>query len=95
MDGRRWVRVVGDGLAYQGPCLVHSITFMPVTANDYADIYDGRDAVSGKRFMRVISSVVVTWCMCYASGIPFDQGIYVDGKDAEVETTVVFTPLDV
>ena len=93
MDGRRWVRVVGDGLAYQGPCLVHSITFMPVTANDYADIYDGRDAVSGKRFMRVISSVVVTSCMCYASGIPFDQGIYVDGKDAEVETTVVFTPL--
>jgi len=90
---KRWARIVGDGMAYDGPCLLHSVNMLPITANDYADVYDGRDAVSGKLFARFISSVVVTWCICYAEGVPFDQGIYVDGKDAEVETTVVFTPL--
>lgn len=93
MPGPRWVRIVGDGLVYSGPCLLHSVTFLPVTANDYADIYDGRDKTSGKKFARFISGVVVTWCICYAIGVPFDQGIYVDGFDEEVETTVVFTPL--
>jgi len=91
---RRWVRIVGDGLAYEGPCLLHSVSVLPITANDYADVYDGRDAVSGKMFARLISSVVDTLCIYYGDGVPFDQGIYIDAIDAEVETTVVFTPLD-
>jgi len=66
-----------------------------VTANDYVDVYDGRDAISGKKFARFLSSVVVTWGICYTVGIPFDQGIYIDGIDADVAVTVVFTPLDV
>ena len=90
---KRWARVVGDGLAYDGPCLLHAVSFLPITANDYSDIYDGRDAVSGKKFARFISAVVTTLCICYAGGVPFDQGIYIDAIDAEVETTVVFTPL--
>ena len=95
MPERRWVRVLGDGLVCDGPCLLHSVTFLPITANDYVDVYDGRDAVAGKLFARLISSVVATWTQCYTLGVPFDRGIYIDGIDAEVETTVVFTPLDV
>jgi len=90
---KRWVRVVGDGPVYDGPCLVHSILVLPVTANDYVDIYDGHDTASGKMFVRMIASIVLTWSLAFVDGVPFDQGIYVDGKDAEVETTVVFTPL--
>ena len=93
MSDRRWVRVVGDGPVYEGPCLLHSVTFLPITANDYSDIYDGRDAVSGKMFARLISSVVDTLCIYYGDGVPFNQGVYIDGFDGEVETTVVFTPL--
>lgn len=91
--GARWVRVIGDGTVHIGPCLVHSLTFKPVGGNDYVDLYDGRDAVSGKKFARYISAVVVTWAHCFATGVPFDQGIYIDGIDGDVEATVVFTPL--
>jgi len=89
----RWVRVVGDGAVYLGPCLVHSIIVLPDTADDYAVIYDGRDATSGKQFVKVILSSVTTHKLTFGNGVPFDQGIYVDAFDAAVETTVVFTPL--
>jgi len=89
----RWVRVVGDGLAYSGPCLLKSVAMQPVLANDYADIYDGNDTTSGKLFVRFITAVVVTWCICFGDGVPFDQGIYIDGKNADVVTTVCFVPL--
>jgi len=93
MPNRRWVRVAGSGLVYAGPCLVNSIIFWPTTAADYVDIYDGRDAASGKHFCRIESSVIVTWCFCFAQGVPFDVGIYVTDIDEGTETTIVFTPL--
>jgi len=91
----RWVRVVGSGAVYLGPCLVHSIILLPITANDYCTIYDGRDATSGKPFLKIISAVVITREIIFSCGVPFDQGIYVDAFDAEVETTIVFEPLEV
>jgi len=90
----RWVRVVGDGAVYLGPCLVHSITLWPEANEDYSRVYDGRDATSGKMFVELQASTRTTLHVTFEGGVPFDQGIYVDGKDAEVETTVVFTPLE-
>lgn len=94
MPDRRWVKVAGSGVVYSGPCLVNSVIFSPTTANDYVDIYDGRDAASGKHFCRVISSVVVSWCFCFGLGVPFDVGVYLADIDEGTETTVVFTPLE-
>jgi len=90
----RWVHLLGDGLVYSGPCLVHSIILVPDAAADYCTIYDGRDATSGKQFVKVVSSSVTTHKLTFGNGVPFDQGVYVDGIDAGVETTIVFTPLE-
>lgn len=88
----RWTRVVGDGLAYTGPCLLLDIIFWPDVAADYADIYDGRDATAGKKFCRVEAEVDETRHLHFGGGVPFDVGIYVDGADSAVETTIVFEP---
>jgi len=93
MPDRRWVRVVGDGLVYSGPCLVYLITLDPGAGGDSAVIYDGRDATSGKKFMTLTTSIVVTRDVSVSGGVPFDQGIYVDATDSDVETTIVFAPL--
>ena len=93
MLSRRWVHVIGDGLVCEGPCLVHSITLDPDAGADETTIYDGRDAVSGKKFMSVVTSDKVTRHIDFEPGVPFDRGIFVDGSDGAVETTVVFTPL--
>ena len=94
MPNRRWVVVKGDGLVYLGPCLVHNIIFFPDVAEDRADIYDGRDATSGKKFCRIEADVDRTRHLNFGQGVPFDVGIYIDGTDTAVETTVVFTPLE-
>ena len=94
MPKQRWVRVKGSDLVYIGPCTLHSIIFAPVTGADYVDIYDGRDATSGKKFCRIVSSAVISWCFCFGAGLEFDEGIYVTDIDEGTETTVVFTPLE-
>lgn len=92
MPSKTWLHIAGDGKVYSGPCRVTDVIFWPDAAADYVDIYDGGDAGSGKKFCRVEAAVAVTWHMNFGDGIPFDFGIYLDGKDDAVETTVAFIP---
>lgn len=94
MPTRRWVVVKGDALVYIGPCLLHNVIFWPDAATDYVDIYDGRDTTSGKKFCRLEADVDRTRVLNLGQGVPFDVGLYVDGADTAVETTIVFTPLE-
>jgi len=89
----RWVHQYGSGLVYEGPCLVHSVVMLPNEAGDQVAVYDGRDAVSGKLFTTVKATIILTWAIYFGAWVPFDQGIYLDATDSDVETTVVFTPL--
>lgn len=91
---KRWVHIANDGLVYEGPCLVHSLTLWPEAIHDYANVYDGRDVVSGKLFVKMRSAPLITLHLDFGDGVPFDQGIYIDGIDVGVETTVVFTPIE-
>lgn len=90
---QRWVRIVGDGLAWSGSCLLTHIIFWPHTTTQYVDVYDGRDVTSGKKFCRLDMSSGNTHHISLGSGVRFDVGIYLDGLHAEDETTVVFVPV--
>jgi hypothetical protein len=88
-----WVVVTGDGIAYKGPCVVKTIVLHPDAAGDYADIYDGRDATSGTKFCRIENAADTTLPIDLGEGVVFGKGIFVDGYDSAVETTVAFVPL--
>lgn len=92
--GSSWVRVKGDGRAVEGPCLLHDIVFWPDANGDYVDIYDGLDATAGKKFCRIESVVQVTWQMAFDPPVEFFAGIYCDGIDSAVETTIVFSQVE-
>ena len=93
MFEKRWVVVVGDGMVFIGACLLHDVIFWPDIATDYVDVYDGRDATSGKKFCRLEAGVDESRHLGLGGGVPFAAGIYIDGADSAVQTTVVFTPL--
>jgi hypothetical protein len=88
-----WERIAGDGLVCDGPCVLKAVVMWPDADGDYADIYDGRDTTSGERFARFESAVQTTVVCNLGDGVEFGKGLYVDGKDAAVETTVAFVPL--
>ena len=94
MSRLRWVRILGDGCVYSGPCRVYMVVLQVEAANDYANIYDGIDPTSGKLFVKLTSAVKVTWALDLNSGVPFVSGIYIDATDSAVATTVVFEPID-
>ena len=93
MEHKTWRMIAGDGEVYSGRCLVTDIILWPNDDGDYADVYDGRDTTSGRKFCRVESAVSTTMHFVFGSGIPFDVGIYVDGKDGDVQTTIGWFPL--
>lgn len=70
------------------------IIFWPHASSQYADVYDGRDATSGKKFCRIDAFQKTTRHISLGRGVPFDVGIYVDAEHREDETTVVFVPLE-
>lgn len=88
-----WRRIEGDGLVHAGPCIVKAIVFEPHAGQDWADVYDGRDATSGEKFCRVEAKTVTTVPVNLGDGVLFGRGIYVDGTDGDVRTTVTFIPL--
>ena len=93
MVGKTWRRIDGDGLAYWGRCLLTDVIFWPDAAADYVDLYDGRDTVSGRLLCRIEADVDETIHFGFGEGLAMDIGIYVDGIDADVDTTVAFIPL--
>ena len=91
---RNWVRLAADGLAVEGPCLVHSIIFTPGGSDQYVNVYDGRDATAGKLFAEVIAKSEETRSVSLGQGVRFDRGVYVDVQDPGDAVTIVFTPLE-
>lgn len=90
---RNWVRLAADGLAVEGPCLVHTIIFTPNNNDEYAEVYDGRDATAGKLFCRVIMFREETAVVDLGQGVRFDRGVYVGVENLGDAVTIVFTPL--
>lgn len=93
MGRKQWTRIAGDGAAYKGPCLLTDILVHPDANNDMANVYDGIDPTAGKPFATIEPPNGVTAHLHFGNGIPFDRGIYIDGTDSAVITTVVFIPI--
>jgi len=92
MAEKAWRRIVGSGVAFDGPCLLTDVLFWPDDDADYVDIYDGRDAMAGRLLVRIEAAVSTTLIYNLGGGVPLDVGIYVAGIDGAVETTVVYIP---
>lgn len=90
-----FVRIVGDGLVYAGRCLVKGLVFWPDADADHVDVYDGVNTTIGKKFCRVEVAVSTTRHIGLGQGVVFESGIYIDGTDGAVETTVLFESLDI
>lgn len=94
MKEERWIRGKGDFLAFGFPCLLTRVIVYPDAADDYADVYDGRDTTGGTKLARFRSADKGTKLWPFERGILMDGGIYVDGYDSAVETTICFIPLE-
>lgn len=92
MKQARWVRITGDGLAYSGPCDLTHIIFLPHAEVNYVELYDGRDATSGKKALRIKRATLTTGHIPLDPGLRFYLGIYVNARSRQDQTTVVFVP---
>jgi len=87
MEETRWVRQVGDGRVYEGPCVLFEIILQPVGNGESVDVYDGRDATSGKLLTTIVAATTTTTHLSLGQGIKCDLGIYLDvGQTASIVT---------
>lgn len=88
-----WERQVGDGIVYDGPCILKTLIATPGGADQYHDVYDGRDATSGTKFCRIQCKSEETRAVDLGDGVLFGRGIYINTQDTNDELTVCFVPL--
>ena len=93
MVGKTWRRIDGSGLAYWGRCLLTDVIFWANKDGYHVDVYDGRDATSGRLLCRLMVNIGETFHFEFGTGLAMDVGIYVDGTDTTIVTTVAFIPL--
>ena len=89
-----WTMIKGSGLAVEGPCVLLGVIFTPDTTNDYVTIYDGIDAASGRKFAKITTAVDVTWPFHMSCHPLFAAGVYVEGIDSAVETTIIYESVE-
>jgi len=89
-----YVRIVGDGRAYQGAAEVVGVVILPASQNDWVKVYDGLDATSGEKVFEVQFAGQATKDVVIPGGVRFSHGVYIDAKETTTETTVFFHPLD-
>jgi len=89
-----FVTIKGDGLAVGGPCLLCGLILWPDDDADYCTVYDGLDATSGKKFARIEAAGQTSKELLFPHPVRFDHGVYVDGLDSAVETTVIFSNVE-
>ncbi len=94
MQNERFVRGSGDFRAYPFPCLLTRVIVYPDAADDYADVYDGRDTTGGTKLARFRCAGKGTEIFPFGDGILMDGGIYVDAYDDAVETTICYIPIE-
>lgn len=94
MKTSNWIRKAGDFVAYPHRCLLTHVIVYPDAADDYSDVYDGRDTTTGTKLARFRCATKSTRHFRFGEGLLMDGGISVDAKDSAVETTIAFIPED-
>lgn len=85
-----WVRMEADGQAVEGPCLVHGFVAGSTLANDWIDVFDGLDVVSGKWFARLRTLQKVTLPVLFPDPVAFVSGVAVALGSASMQVVVLF-----
>lgn len=93
-EGAAWVRIKGDGLAVEWPCLVTDILWFCRSDDDTLTVYDGLDATGGKPFMNWVGGDEETIHLNFGEGIEFSHGVYVDQTDAADVVTIGFRQVE-
>lgn len=88
-----WERQVGDGIIYEGRCIVKMIIMQPEATTQRAHIYDGRDPTSGTLFCRLRKQAEEASVVNLGDGVLFGRGIYADLDASDDAITICFVPL--
>lgn len=89
-EGAAWVRVSGDGLAVEGPCLLLGILWRCDKNDDECLVYDGLDPTSGKPFTELVGDGDSFYHFDFGDGVEFASGVYIDQTRADDKATIYF-----
>lgn len=93
-EASAFVRIAGDGLAAEWPCVVTGFVWRCNNNGDQCLIYDGLDSTSGKVFAKLIGGKDTFYPINLGGGVRFESGVYVDQSSKSCEITVLFRQVE-
>jgi hypothetical protein len=69
---------------------LHCVILTVTDSGDYVDVYEGRDASSGRKIFRLKALANRSVSFNFSKPLPCDRGIYVSFSTTDSEATVVW-----
>jgi len=85
-----FTRLTADAAVTTEPAYLYCVILTVVDSGDYVDVYEGRDANSGSKILRLKALANRSVSFNFSKPIYCDRGIYVDFSTTDSEATVVW-----
>jgi hypothetical protein len=87
-----WSNVTADALITTHPALFHGVTLLTSAAAGDVTVYEGQDAVSGRKIGTFKAAANISWSVRFQPPLKCDRGIYIDVGSNVTEAIVHWSP---
>lgn len=88
-----WRNVTADTLISRNPCLLHAVVVLADSGGGGITVYEGQDATSGDKIVRVQGSADVSKLFRFNPPLPCQRGLYVGDASHLDEVLIHYTQL--
>lgn len=89
-----WANVTADSTITRSPAYLCCVALSVGTNGDYVEIYEGRDASSGRKILKIKALANRSQAFNFRSPVRCDRGIFVAFSTTGSECTITFRPLE-
>ena len=86
--------LTADGIVTARPAVLCCIILSVATTGDYIEIYEGRDATSGRRLCKIKALVGRSVTFNISNGVLLERGIYVSFLKTDSDATLIWFPVE-
>lgn len=89
-----FVNLTASGIVTRQPAYFCCISFTATDSGDYVDVYEGRDATSGRKVVRVKGLANRSQSFNFTYPPLCERGIFLDFSTDDTEATVDYRPVE-
>jgi len=94
MKTNRYVMIEGSQIVYEAGLILKEIVINCSAEDGYSTLYEGKDAISGRKIGRINGESKVSTTILFGDGLRLERGLYIAFGDSTDQIIVIFDPFE-